>query len=479
MSDVIRPGSGSNSTAVCGSCGAEGQTPGQPCQECQRTIVSLPEWAEPPPGGRKWLSRRRLIRTAVTVVVLAFLAWLYYPFFPNPITLLLHSPSTKLSSTSLPGQWSMAGRDLQLTRHIPAVDNQPEGRIIWSRDLGTPTRGAPLVHDGIVYVGGFFKITALEATTGQELWEVTIPSPLDHSMAIAGDLIYAGLTDHRVVALDRNTRQFRWSYKTEGPIASSPVVADGIVYVGSGDSSLYALDAANGEVLWREKIVGEVRSAPAVDDGLVYAADNLGNLYVFDARTGQSKLRFRTEGNTRASPVLANGLAYFPAGGRLYAVDARAREIAGEYQFKRVWGQFRYWKIPGIPRPPVQKGGRWILDPDFDARTRTTTGLVATPSVTEDSLYVGSFHGTLYAADANSGKETWRFAADGALYGSPVVLGDRVYFGTEAGSFYALRRSDGDLVWKLPLGAPADISPVYAEGRFYVRTNDGALHAIE
>ena len=468
---------------ACGSCGAEGQTPGQRCRECQRTVVSLPEWAEPPAGRSKWLSRRRLIRTAVVVVVLFFLAWLYYPFFPNPIKLLFNSPSTKLSSASLPDQWSMVGRDLQLTRHVPTAAGRPEGRIAWSHDLGDPTRAAPIVHDGVVYVGAFFKISALDASTGEEIWETTVPSPLDHSIALAGDLLYVGLTDHRVIALDRNTRQFRWEYKTDGPVASSPIVADGVVYVGSGDSSLYALDAATGKVLWREDIVGEVRAAPAVSDGLVYAADNLGNLYVFDARTGQSKLRFRTEGNTKASPVIANGLAYFPSGGQVHAVDADAREIAGEYQFKQVWKQFWDWKVPGVPRPPAQKGRMWLFDPDFAFDRATgrwsTTGVVATPSVTADSMYAGSFNGGFYGADAISGAETWRFAADGAMFGSPVVVDDRVYFGTDAGSLYALDRSRGELIWRLPLESAIDISPVFAGGRLYVRTNDGRLYAIE
>ena len=483
MNEATQPNTGSNSAAVCGWCGAEGQAPGQPCAECDRPVANLPEWAQHDPHARRWFSRRRLIRIAVIVVVLLFLAWLYYPFFPNPIKLLFNSPGTMLSSASLPGQWSMVGRDLQLTRHVPTVASQPEGTVAWSHDLGTPTRAAPIVHEGVVYVGGFFKIIALEASTGRQLWEVTVPSPLDHSVALAGDLLYVGLTDHRVVAVDLETRQFRWSYKTEGPIASSPIVADGVVYVGSGDSSLYALDAASGKVLWNEKIVGEVRSAPAVSDGHVYAADNLGNLYVFDARTGQSKLRFRTEGNTKASPVVANGLAYFPSGGQVYAVDADAREIAGEYQFKLVWKQFWDWKIPGVSRPPVQKGRTWVFDPDFafDRATGrwTTTGMVATPSVTPDSLYAGSFNGGFYAADAIAGTETWRFEADGPIFGSPVVAGDRVYFGTEAGTFYALERSNGEPIWQLPLGASANISPVFADGRLYVRTNDGMLHAIE
>ena len=483
MNEATQPNAGSNSAAVCGWCGAEGQEPGQPCEECDRTVALLPGWAQHDPRGRRWFNRRRVIRTSVIVVVLLFLAWLYYPFFPNPIKLIFNSPGTMLSSASLPGQWSMIGRDLQLTRHVPAPAAQPAGIVAWSHDLGTPTRASPIVHEGVVYVGGFFKIIALDASTGQQLWETTVPSPLDHSVALAGDSLFVGLTDHRVVAVDLNTQQFRWSYKTGGPIASSPIVANGIVYVGSGDSFLYALDAASGEELWKEKIVGEVRSAPAVSDGHVYAADNLGNLYVFDARTGQSKLRFRTEGNTKASPVIANGLAYFPSGGQVYAVDADAREIAGEYQFKLVWKQFWDWKIPGVPRPAAQKGRMWVFDPNFEfdrsTGSWTTTGMVATPSVTADSLYAGSFRGGFYAADANSGTETWRFESDGAVFASPVVLGDRVYFGTDAGTLYALNRTNGEATWQLPLGASIDISPVFADGRLYVRTKDGLIHAVE
>lgn len=483
MNEATRPDAGSNSSVVRGESGAEGQDPEQPSQEYDHGATILPEWAQEDPRGRRWFNRRRLIRIGVAVVVLFVLAWLYYPFFPNPIKLLFNSPSTKLSSASLPDQWSMVGRDLQLTRHIPSVTTQPAGGIAWSHDLGTPTRAAPIVHDGVVYVGAFFKINALDASTGQELWEVTVPSPLDHSIALAGDLLYVGLTDHRIIALDRHTQQFRWTVKTGGPIASSPVVADGIVYVGSGDNVLNALDAATGDVLWREDIVGEVRAAPAVSEGLVYATDNLGNLYVFDARTGQSKLRFRTEGTTKASPALANGLAYFPSGGQVHAVDAHAREIAGEYQFKLVWKQFWDWQVPGVPRPPAQKGKMWLYDPDFAFDRGTgrwsTTGLLATPSVANDGMYAGSFKGGLYAADPISGMETWRFQADGAIFGSPVVVGDRVYFGTEAGTFYALDRATGQPIWNLSLGSAIDISPVFADGRFYVRTNDGVLHAIE
>ena len=168
-------------------------------------------------GRLAWFTRRRIIRLAVAAVALSFLAWLYYPFFPNPITLLFRSPSTEASSDSLDGQWSMTGRDLRLTRHIPVPASQPEGRVVWSRSLGTPTRGAPVVHEGVAYVGGYFEVIALDAATGDELWRYEIATPLDHSVAIAGDTLYLGLTNHRVQAVDLNSRYLLWEFKTGRP----------------------------------------------------------------------------------------------------------------------------------------------------------------------------------------------------------------------------------------------------------------------
>jgi outer membrane protein assembly factor BamB len=198
-----------------------------------------------------------------------------------------------------------------------------------------------------------------------------------------------------------------------------------------------------------------------------------GNLYALNARTGQTRLRFRTSDRLQDSPVVANGLVYFPAGGRIYAVAAGAREIPGQYQLTLVWAQFWLWKFP-VPRPPGQPGGKWRFSP------RQLRGwIISAPAVAPEALYVGDTNGYFYARDALKGEELWQFEAGGAIMASPVIIGPRVYFGAIDGFLYALDRFHGELLWKLAFGEPIHATPVVASGRLYIRTRDGRLHSVE
>jgi outer membrane protein assembly factor BamB len=261
---------------------------------------------------------------------------------------------------------------------------------------------------------------------------------------------------------------------TQDIVTASPVVARGIVYAGSWDGFIYALDAATGESIWQREAQASIRPAVAIQGGSVFAADDGGNLYILDARTGQERLRFRTPGSGTASPVAANGLVYFPSGGRIYTVDANTREIPGQFLLKQVWAQLWLWQVPGVPRPPGQQGGRWRFSPEDPER-----GIVASPALTPEALYVGDILGNFYALDAISGEELWQFQGQGSIVTSPVAVGDRVYFGSREGHLYALNRFTGETIWRLDLESPVEASPVFAGGYLYVRTADGLLRAIE
>jgi hypothetical protein len=51
---------------------------------------------------------------------------------------------------------------------------------------------------------------------------------------------------------------------------------------------------------------------------------------------------------------------------------------------------------------------------------------------------VASFDRTVYALDAATGEEHWRFAADGEMDYGPSVVEGVVYVSTDAGSVYAI-----------------------------------------
>ena len=229
----------------------------------------------------------------------------------------------------------------------------------------------------------------------------------------------------------------------------------------------------DGNLIWKFQADARINNSPAVYEGSLYITDSIGHLHVLSARTGQERLLYRVPGSATRPPVVAHGLVYFLSGGRLYAVDAGARRIPGLFQLKQVWAQLWLWQVPGVSRPPGQRGGRWRFSPEDPKK-----GFAAAPAVAVEAFYLGDVQGNFYAQEASLGKNLWRFRTDASIVASPVVVGDRLYFGAKDGVLYALDRFTGELLWRLDLGAPIEVSPVFSAGRLLVQTGDGRLHAI-
>ncbi len=60
--------------------------------------------------------------------------------------------------------------------------------------------------------------------------------------------------------------------------------------------------------------------------------------------------------------------------------------------------------------------------------------------------------GTLGAIDLKT-KVTWSFAGDGSLSSAPMVVDQTVYVGSTSGNLYALNVSTGKQVWTTNVGA--------------------------
>ena len=169
----------------------------------------FPGWVERSQRTARRRYRMGIVKPVATVailLILGFLTWFFWFSLPNPARWFVGSPSALASSASRAGQWSMLGYGPNLNGYVAEVERQPEGRLLWSQSLGDPTRSAPLAVDGTVYVGGHFRVFALDAGTGETLWEMETPGPMDHALTVANNLVYVGLTNHRMLALDRQNR---------------------------------------------------------------------------------------------------------------------------------------------------------------------------------------------------------------------------------------------------------------------------------
>ena len=147
-------------------------------------------------------------------------------------------------------------------------------RPVWAYTVRDNSRwvATPIVANGLMYVAeGSGRVLALDAVTGELVWTHVRTYPQDIAMSeafprhrgvsIYGDVVYFPTADSFLVALDARTGQKLWEvqtgdYRTGEGHAHAPLIADGKVFLGTtgGDfaarGKFEAYDAANGTKLW-------------------------------------------------------------------------------------------------------------------------------------------------------------------------------------------------------------------------------------
>ena len=139
--------------------------------------------------------------------------------------------------------------------------------------------------NGVVYIGSFSGLYALDAITGSKLWSYS-PGAVDSSPAVANGVVYFGSQDN-LYALDANSGAKLWSFPTGFIFDQSPAVANGVVYVGT--TNLYGFDGRTGEELF--SYLCYPTSSPTVANGIVYVGSAFGKVYAFGRRGGDGAER--------------------------------------------------------------------------------------------------------------------------------------------------------------------------------------------
>ena len=465
----------------CPYCGMPEQHIGGRCDKCQQVIIRLPSWAQR--RRQNWFTRRLSFRRILSAVVLAllivFIIWINYPFAPNPL-ILFRNVQSQLTIDSGPGNWTVAGQNLQHHRYVQEGPPPPEGEIEWQhREVPNPLSAEAVGERANIYIGsadGIFPLNLRDQGHKREGWEGETDGRITAAPALIDTYLYFGSTDHTVNSWDAFTGESRWTFKAADTVDTAPIVAQGLLYVSSGKGWIYALDAVSGDEIWSTQLSNNASSAPALYEGRLLVGDDKGIVYILSARTGQEFSRYRTPRGVTGSPVISTDgeHAYFAAGGDLYAISARRREIPGLYQFKQVWAQLWIWQVPGVPRPPGQQGGLWRFGPE-----NPLLGIKSSPALADGILYAGGHDRNLYAIDAATGNLTWVYQAADAIWASPLVVKDRVIFGDDASNLYALDRDDGKEIWRVRLDGAVRIAPTLINGKLIVRTAAGTVYAIQ
>ncbi|MCR9242419.1 MAG: PQQ-dependent dehydrogenase, methanol/ethanol family [Rhodobiaceae bacterium] len=328
-----------------------------------------------------------------------------------------------VNADSEPGNWMSHGRTYSEQRYSPLSQindqNASELGLAWSFNTGT-VRGleaTPIVVDEMLFTTGNWGVVhALNAKTGEELWEFDPEVPGEWARYGCCDIVNRGVA-----------------------------VWKGRVYVASFDGRLFALNAEDGSVHWEVNTIPgppyTITGAPRIVNGKVIIGNGgaelgvRGYITAYDAETGEQAWRFYT--------VPGN-----PADG----FEHPELEVAVE-----TWKGGRWWEIGG--------GGTAWDSMAYDAELDTLyvgvgNGSPWTREIRSpgggDNLYLS----TILALDPNTGRLKWHYQttpSDNWDYTATqhIVLAELEIDGKERkvlmqapknGFFYVIDRETGELL---------------------------------
>ena len=140
--------------------------------------------------------------------------------------------------------------------------------------------------------------------------------------------------------------------------------------------------------------------------------------------------------------------------------------------------------VTPIPAPPVVSDLtiRWT----FETELQGSSGLRAiVPDITvrDGVVYVGSKDNSMYAIDAQTGKEIWSRNVGSDVDGAATLSedGNIIYFGTSSEGFIALNTENGSERWDYnPIeGRSFDVQPTVYEDTVIAPSDDGRIYAFD
>ena len=184
--------------------------------------------------------------------------------------------------------------------------------------------------DGVLYKTAGKRLQALDARTGNPLWETTVNAGNLGAPAVSDGMLYAFATTGKLYAFDVTARTSRnraplWVGKTtllsEGDGPPAPAVGHGKVFLGVADT-FYAFDTTRDgpserNPVWKSTLATPFfASSPTVANHVVYSTAGHHDLFAFDVTTGKVLWKHHAPGREhpmRSKPTIVNGTLYHAA----------------------------------------------------------------------------------------------------------------------------------------------------------------------
>lgn len=306
------------------------------------------------------------------------------------------------------------------------------GEKLWTTDVRNKDEGDLVIGGGMSYsrgliylTNGYSELLAIEPIEGRILWRKKTPAPSRAAPTIIGGRIFVVTIDNKIVAFDSEAGNILWEFagisETSGLIgAASPAASREIVIPAFSSGELFALRVENGSVAWADNLsstrrgiglssLSDIKALPVIDKGLVFAISFGGRLVAIDARTG-GRVWSREIGGSQTPWIAGNHVFVISTKNELIALGRENGVIQWNSQLPR----FKKMDEPKSGRVfwtgPILAGERLIVAGsngqilEVHPETAELLNIIETkenfrtpPLVADNTLYLLSEDGGLHA----------------------------------------------------------------------------------
>jgi outer membrane protein assembly factor BamB len=219
--------------------------------------------------------------------------------------------------------------------------NTDNGDRRWSVDVRDLDEEDPVISGGIaasegmIYVtAGYDEIVCVEGTKGDIKWRAKLPSPSRAAPTIIGGRVFVTTMANSILALNPSDGQVLWEFSglasNTGLVgAASPAANNELVVPAFSSGEVYALRAGNGSVAWSDNLssalrlgglsaLSDIRGLPVIDENVVYAISFGGKIAAIDINTGARKWQRDISGSKTP----------WVSGSRLYLISSEGQIVA-------------------------------------------------------------------------------------------------------------------------------------------------------
>lgn len=332
------------------------------------------------------------------------------------------------------------------TAHNPStVGPEADADVAWTYEPFGSIPGHPVVAKGTVYVLTQTDIVALDADHGAERWRRgDITHPTD-GHTVDGEAVYTVRGNRTVVAFDRTDGTERWRYDAGLGVGLGVLVRHGDSLYLHTRTHLHAVDVRDGTRRWRVASAANQRTRPAVVGDTVFHGPGWpgGSPALVARATADGSVRWRRDDVvTKRAPSVVDDAIYLGLPEGRYGAYATA-----------------------------DGSRRWRADLE-------TLDRPLAAAATGDALVGAAPFGRARCFEAADGRERWSYTADHRLLVGPTVAGETVYLGTFRGTVAGVSLVDGTERWRVELPAAVVAPPVVVDATAYVVCADNTLYAI-